>query len=216
MGEKYNLWRRLILAVVLLGLILTGFFVYLRSTRRRTLERNANYLADAATQTAKRIDDLLIGAENNISAIAHMYEQSLDPSVANVELLEEMTESTVFDYIGFVDAKGFYTDNRGLQADVTDRAYVQDGLRGNTGMDVIFDGRVSGEDLVIFLCASAKEWRGGWRPHRALPAAADAGNHILYLLWRACQHLPVPFRWNGDCQLHGNNAGKYSRYTQTE
>ena len=150
MGEKYNLWQRLILAVVLLSLILTGFFVYLRSTRRRTLERNANYLADAATQTAKRIDDLLIGAENNISAIAHMYEQSLDPSVANVELLEEMTESTVFDYIGFVDAKGFYTDNRGLQADVTDRAYVQDGLRGNTGMDVIFDGRVSGEDLVIF------------------------------------------------------------------
>lgn len=145
-----NLWRRIILAIVLLSLILMGFFVYLSSTRRRTLERNANYLADAATQTAKRIDDLLIGAENNISAIAHMYEQSLDPSVANVELLEEMTESTVFDYIGFVDAKGIYTDNRGLQADVSDRAYVQDGLRGNTGMDVVFNGRVSGEDLVIF------------------------------------------------------------------
>ena len=145
-----NLWRRIILAIVLLSLILMGFFVYLSSTRRRTLERNANYLADAATQTAKRIDDLLIGAENNISAIAHMYEQSLDPSVANVELLEEMTESTVFDYIGFVDAKGIYTDNRGLQADVSDRAYMQDGLRGNTGMDVVFNGRVSGEDLVIF------------------------------------------------------------------
>ena len=150
MREKSNLWRRIILAIVLLSLILMGFFVYLSSTRRRTLERNANYLADAATQTAKRIDDLLIGAENNISAIAHMYEQSLDPSVANVELLEEMTESTVFDYIGFVDAKGIYTDNRGLQADVSDRAYVQDGLRGNTGMDVVFNGRVSGEDLVIF------------------------------------------------------------------
>ena len=150
MREKSNLWRRIILAAVLLCLILAGFFVYLSSTRRRTLERNANYLADAATQTAKRIDDLLIGAENNISAIAHMYEQSLDPSVANVELLEEMTESTVFDYIGFVDAKGIYTDNRGLQADVSDRAYVQDGLRGNTGMDVVFNGRVSGEDLVIF------------------------------------------------------------------
>ena len=150
MREKSNLWRRIILAIVLLSLILMGFFVYLSSTRGRTLERNANYLADAATQTAKRIDDLLIGAENNISAIAHMYEQSLDPSVANVELLEEMTESTVFDYIGFVDAKGIYTDNRGLQADVSDRAYVQDGLRGNTGMDVVFNGRVSGEDLVIF------------------------------------------------------------------
>ena len=116
------LWRRIILAAVLLGLILTGFFVYLSSNRRRTLERNANYIADAATQTAKRIDDLLIGAEDSISAIARMYEQSLDPSIANVEVLEKLTESTVFDYIGFVDANGIYTDNRGLQADVPDRA----------------------------------------------------------------------------------------------
>ena len=144
------LWRRIILAAVLLGLILTGFFVYLSSNRRRTLERNANYIADAATQTAKRIDDLLIGAEDSISAIARMYEQSLDPSIANVEVMEKMTESTVFDYIGFVDAKGIYTDNRGLQADVTDRAYAQDGLQGNSGVDFIFNGRVSGEDLVLF------------------------------------------------------------------
>ena len=144
------LWRRIILAAVLLGLILTGFFVYLSSNRRRTLERNANYIADAATQTAKRIDDLLIGAEDSISAIARMYEQSLDPSIANVEVLEKLTESTVFDYIGFVDANGIYTDNRGLQADVTDRAYAQDGLQGNSGVDFIFNGRVSGEDLVLF------------------------------------------------------------------
>ena len=54
-----------------------GFFVYLHTTRNMTVERNANYVADAASQTAKRIDDLLVGAENSISAIAHMYEQSL-------------------------------------------------------------------------------------------------------------------------------------------
>ena len=64
MREKNNLWRRIILAAVLLGLILAGFFVYLSSNRWRTLERNANYIADAATQSAKRIDDLLISAEN--------------------------------------------------------------------------------------------------------------------------------------------------------
>ena len=150
MREKNNLWRRIILAAVLLGLILAGFFVYLSSNRRRTLERNANYIADAATQSAKRIDDLLVGAENSISAIAHIYERSLDASQANVEVLEELTESTIFDYIGYVDAQGIYTDNRGLQADVTDRVYFQDGMQGNSGMDMISNGRVSGEDLVIF------------------------------------------------------------------
>ena len=157
MRNQNHLWRRIILAVVLLSLILAGFFVYLRATRRRTLERNANYIADAATQTAKRIDDLLIGAENSISAIAHMYEQSLNPAIANVEVLEKMTESTVFDYIGFVDENRIYTDSRGLQADVTDRAYARDGFQGNAGMDVIFNGRVSGEDLVIFYAPLRKD-----------------------------------------------------------
>ena len=64
MEEKNYLRRRIIPAAFLLCLILAGFFVYLRSTRSRTLERNANYIADAATQSAKRIDDLLISAEN--------------------------------------------------------------------------------------------------------------------------------------------------------
>lgn len=150
MRDRHNLWRRIILAGVLLCLILAGFFVYLHTTRNITVERNANYIADAASQTAKRIDDLLVGAENSISAIAHMYEQSMDPAQVDVEMLNNLTESTVFDYIGYVNADGVYTDNRGLQADTSDRYYVRDGLRGNTGRDMIFNGRVSGEDLVIF------------------------------------------------------------------
>ncbi|MDO4514662.1 MAG: response regulator [Lachnospiraceae bacterium] len=115
-----------------------------------TVERNANYVADAATQTAKRIDDLLVGAQNSISAMAHVYEHNFDPSYADVKTLEDLTDSTLFDYIGYVNADGIYTDNRGLQADVSDRYYAQDGLRGNSGMDMVFNGRVSGEDLVIF------------------------------------------------------------------
>ena len=150
MRNKYSLWRRIILAVVLLCLILAGFLVYLQATRNMTVERNAKYITDAATQTAKRIDDLLVGAENSISAIANMYERGLDPKRADVEVLEDLTESTVFDYIGYVDAQGIYTDNRGLQADVTDRAYFQNGMQGNSGVDMILNGRVSGEDLVIF------------------------------------------------------------------
>lgn len=157
MRDRHALWRRILLAGVLLSLILMGFFVYLHTTRNMTVERNANYVADAATQTAKRIDDLLVGAENSISAIAHMYERSLDPSHADAETLDKLTESTVFDYIGFVNAEGIYTDNLGRQADVSDRYYVQDGLRGNSGMDMIFNGRVSGEDLVIFY---APLWQG--------------------------------------------------------
>ena len=73
MRNRSALLRRILLAGILLGLILAGFCVYLRTTRNMTVERNANYVADAAAQTAKRIDDLLVGAENSINAIARMY-----------------------------------------------------------------------------------------------------------------------------------------------
>ena len=73
MRNRSALLRRILLAGILLCLILAGFCVYLRTTRNMTVERNANYVADAAAQTAKRIDDLLVGAENSINAIARMY-----------------------------------------------------------------------------------------------------------------------------------------------
>ena len=159
MEEKNNLRRRIIPAAFLLCLILAGFFVYLRSTRSRTLERNANYIADAATQTAKRIDDLLVGAENSISAIARIYEQIPNPEQADLKLLDKLVESTVFDYIGYVNADGILTDSSGRQADASDRQYVRDGLDGNTGIDMILNGRISGENLVIFYAPLWKEDR---------------------------------------------------------
>lgn len=157
MRNRYKLARRIILALILLALILAGFFYYLKATYSTTIERNANYITDSATQTAKRVDDLLISAENSITAIAEMYGRSADPGAADVEMLEELTESTVFDYIGMVDANGIYTDNSGRQADVSDREYFKEGICGNSGMDMIFNGRVSGEDLVIFYAPLRKD-----------------------------------------------------------
>ncbi|MCI7263883.1 MAG: hypothetical protein MR562_11890, partial [Clostridiaceae bacterium] len=114
------------------------------------MSQNANYLADASEQTVKRIDDLLCSAENSLSAIAKMYEHRCVSSEPEVELLEELTEDTLFDYIGTISADGLFTDNLGRQADVSDRDYFLDGMSGNSGMSVIFNGRASGEDLVIF------------------------------------------------------------------
>lgn len=158
MRNRYSQIRRIILPLVLLALILAGFYYYLRVTYNTTIERNANYVADSATQTAKRVDDLLISAENSITAIAEMYGRSADLGTADVEMLEELTESTVFDYIGIVDADGMYTDNRGRQADVSDRFYYKDAIKGHSGVDMVRNGRVSGEDLVIFY---APLWQDG-------------------------------------------------------
>ena len=150
MREKRTIWTRIIPASILLICIIASFAAYRYLNRNMTVSRNAKYVEDAATQTAKRIEDLLVGAENSISAIAHLYEHTMDPKQIDIKTLQTLVDDTPFDYIGIVDVNGIYTDNRGMQANVSDRYYFQDGMQGHSGMDVIFNGRIAHENLMIF------------------------------------------------------------------
>lgn len=150
MRETSSVWKRIIPASILLVCVIASFAGYMRVNRRITVSRNARYVEDAANQTAKRIEDLLIGAENSISALARMYGQTMNPDRIDTEILQKIVDDTPFDYIGIVDAQGVYTDNRGKQAQVSDRYYFQDGMAGNAGMDIIFNGRIAQENLMIF------------------------------------------------------------------
>ncbi|MDY3920528.1 MAG: ATP-binding protein [Candidatus Limivivens sp.] len=150
MREKRTIWKRIIPAGILLICIIASFAVYLNVNRHMTVSRNAKYVKDAATQTAKRIEDLLVGAENSISAIAHLYGQNMDPDRIDLDTLQKLVDDTPFDYIGIVSTDGIYTDNHGKQAQVSDRYYFQDGMLGHSGMDIIFNGRIAHENLMIF------------------------------------------------------------------
>ena len=150
MRGKQTIWKRIIPTVILLILIIASFAAYLTANRRMTVSRNAKYVEDAATQTAKRIEDLLVGAQNSIRAIAHLYEQTMDSDRIDIEALQKIVDDTPFDYIGIVNTDGIYTDNHGKQAQVSDRYYFQDGMAGHSGMDIIFNGRIAHENLMIF------------------------------------------------------------------
>ena len=150
MPGKRTIWKRIIPASILLICIIGSFAVFLDANRRMTVSRNAKYVEDAANQTAKRIEDLLVGAENSISAIAHLYGQAMEPDRIDLETLQKMVDDTPFDYIGIVGTDGIYTDNHGKQAQVSDRFYYQDGMAGHSGVDMIFNGRIAHENLMIF------------------------------------------------------------------
>ena len=100
MRGKQTIWKRIIPATILLILIIASFAAYLNANRRMTVYRNAKYVEDAATQTANRIEDLLVSAENSIRAIAHMYEQTIDSERVNIDALQKIVDDTPFDYIG--------------------------------------------------------------------------------------------------------------------
>ena len=150
MREKRTIWKRVVPASILMICIIASFAAYRNVNRYMTVSRNAKYVEDAANQTVKRIEDLLVGAENSISAIAHLYVQTMDSDRIDIETLQKMVDDTPFDYIGIVDVDGIYTDNHGRQAQVSDRYYFQDGMAGHSGMDIIFNGRIAHENLMIF------------------------------------------------------------------
>ena len=150
MRSKRSVGKRILSASILLVFVIAGFAVYMNANRRMTVSRNAKYVEDAASQTASRIEDLLVGAENSIRAIAHLYGQTMESDQVDIQMLQKMVDDTPFDYIGIVNTDGIYTDNHGRQAQVSDRFYFQDGMAGHSGMDIIFNGRVAQENLMIF------------------------------------------------------------------
>ena len=109
MRRNRTVWKRIIPASILLICVIAGFAAYINANRRMTVDRNARYVEDAATQTANRIEDLLIGAENSISAIARLYGQTMEPGRIDTQTLQKLVDDTPFDYIGIVDADGIYT-----------------------------------------------------------------------------------------------------------
>ena len=150
MREKRTVGKRIASASILMICIIASFAVYMQANLRMTVSRNANYVEDAATQTVRRIEDILIGAENSIKAIAHLCGQNPNADRISIDMLQRIVDDTPFDYMGIVDASGVYTDNRGNQAQVSDRFYFVDGMAGNAGMDIIFNGRIAHENLMIF------------------------------------------------------------------
>ena len=87
MPRNRTIWKRIIPVSILLICIIASFAAYINVNRHMTVSRNAKYVEDAATQTANRIEDLLVGAENSISAIAHLYGQTINPDRIDVETL---------------------------------------------------------------------------------------------------------------------------------
>lgn len=141
---------KLLISSVLMVLVIIMFLLFIRENSRRIIEQNKGYVEDATMQTAQRVSDLLVEAQNSINTIAILYGQAMTSPEVDCEKLKEFAENTLFDYIEFVDANGIHTSTGGRRTDVSDREYFREGMQGNSGMDVIFDARISDENLVVF------------------------------------------------------------------
>lgn len=102
-------------------------------------EQNRTYASDSAQMKAIQVDNELNNALSRINTYAYFVGESLTEPVITAQMLENMERNSQFDAIMFTDFAGTDYASDGRTADVTKRHFYNDGIKGNSNIEVIFD-----------------------------------------------------------------------------
>ncbi len=150
MIKGQRLSRQVAACISVMFLIMLAFFVFTRENERRVMEQNMEYIQDSTIQMAERIDHVFSDGYNSIRILSAFLSQSLDRPEVDIGLVREIAQDSVFDFIEFADKDGMDHNITGGVSDARDRKYYLDGMRGNVGMEVIFNSRATHETLLMF------------------------------------------------------------------
>ncbi len=150
MGKKQTFSRRIVVCVAVILLTAAAFFIFKKENEKRIAAQNMEYIQDCSVQVAGRIDDVLSDGYDNIRILSTFLGRSLESPFVDVKLLQELTEDSVFDFVEFADKDGMDHNITGGISDARDRQYYLDGIKGNSGLEVIFDSRATHETLLMF------------------------------------------------------------------
>lgn len=147
--DKKSVWK-IIFGVLAASSVIFAFALFIQDNNRRAASLSANYLKDVTKQCAQQIDEVLERAQAEIRMMASLYEEKLEDAKINYKDLRKLSEESPFDYVEFTDANGIDINAEGNTAEVSERHYFQSGMNGNSGFDVVFDSKITNENLVIF------------------------------------------------------------------
>lgn len=142
--------QEIIFVTFLLAAIVILFCWYTAQNSRRMVERNKNYAVDSARLKAGQIDEELSNALSRINTYAYFVGEGLTEPEVTAEMLKKMEENSQFDALMFTDLEGndYASDER--TADVTNRDFYQNGIRGENGISIIFDSYFFDETMANF------------------------------------------------------------------
>jgi len=135
---------------VLLCAAAASFFVFTGETRTRILEQNQQYAYDAAIHAAGRVEDMREARTAALDLMLLTVAETVAESWLDQDHLSLLQESSIFDYVEFIDTNGWNYNADGTTFDVSGRKNFLCGIRGETGSHVIFDSRLAHETLVSF------------------------------------------------------------------
>ncbi|MDE7229513.1 MAG: response regulator, partial [Oscillospiraceae bacterium] len=139
MKKKKVSVREFIYIALLLAAIVFLFVRFSMQTGSRTKEQNMAYAADSAQLKAEHLDKELNIALRQIDTYAYFVGEGLTEPAVTGQMLKRMEESSHFDAIMFTDVNGIDHASDGQTADASGRWFYNDGIKGNSGIDIVFD-----------------------------------------------------------------------------
>ena len=148
--EKRNIILECIFIVTLIVFIVYSLFSFTWDNRNRIIEQNNDFIRAATEQKAERINELIAMSQRNLDMMVHLYPTLMTEPKVNTDMLKDMINRSYFDYVEFISPDGTDLAADGQTANLVDREYFIDGMKGNSGKCVIHNSRITNETLLIF------------------------------------------------------------------
>ncbi|MEY8460399.1 ATP-binding protein [Eggerthellaceae bacterium 24-137] len=149
-GRKY--WLSVAAFLVVFIAVVITFSMFMQQTSNRIVSQASQYVTDATNQTAKLVSTFMQNTQKDVETIASLASESPDVTaiVTSEEWLREVGNTSPFDSIDFVDADGMQHSPGRDAVDVSDRAYYQKAMAGLSGIECVFNTRLTHENLIYF------------------------------------------------------------------
>lgn len=136
-----------LLAFVFVGL---AFILYSSGSSKEIRENNQQFLINDAEGSAKRFQDIISEGESSIEILSELIGENLNGPKLEIADYQKLISHSMFDFVEFADKDGMDHNITGGVSDAKDRKYYKEAMKGNSGVEVIFNSRATHENLLMF------------------------------------------------------------------
>lgn len=139
-----------VFTVITAGLAIMSILIFMFKNRENISTNNREYLLDNTKQMATLVNDSLLNGLKNIQMLSRLTGKMLTSSTVDISALQRILDNSIFDFIEFTDKYGKNHNTTGGVSEAGDRQYYLNAMRGNSGIEVIFNSRATEETLLVF------------------------------------------------------------------
>ena len=138
--------------IITMASLVAAFFMFTLRNKSSITTRNKEYLKESTTSLQQRLNVKFESSLHNISSIAYLFGESISSVEESKFLIKDIEKQTEFNYVRFITKEGddITSEGEAPNVNLSDRDYFIDGMKGNKGITLVEESRVSGQRQIGF------------------------------------------------------------------